>query len=787
MGTQNRHRGRIAAASVATSLALAVFAAPGSRADTTVPSTVTLTASPSGTGDGCTATEPCAIWTAQQQARHWAGATPVQVVLDDGTYFMSRPLTLTPADSGTPQFPVEYRAADGASPVLSGGLGVTGWKLADPSRGLWSAHVPAGAVSRQLFLDGKRLPRASGSPPGAWKQTSTGYFTTDSAVASWRNPSNIELVFSMGNGFWTVPRCDVASITATTGGADVTVRQPCWSNLHIPDQPSGVTNPTDANGDNAMGGFEGLSDANPPSSIENAYELLTSPSQWYLDQSSDTLYYMAHSGENVPAESFVMPIEQSLVDVSGTPDDPVHDVIFKGIEFAYTTWMQPSGDDGFAEMQANFTLTGPNASGSVQGSTVPPEGTCQYTSPPGTCPFAAWTQEPAAVTLTGAHDVQVLDGVFTHLGAAGLNVVHGSQDNLIQGNVITDTSGSGIQLGSADDAQPIGGDTNEIVQGNMITDNWIHGIAAEYQGGVGIWVGYTRGTTISHNQIDDTPYTAISFGWGGWHTDTLHPDNPSISGGNAITDNLIYDYLTTIPDGGAIYTNGTQGPPDPSGPAADPFLTSSASSAQMARGLTITGNVALVATWSEFAYYNDEGSDYITYADNVEYQAHAFGTGGCNTVGHIAFDGNYFAQPMGGYICPPPPVDITISNHHIIPDHPGPGDIPSAVLASAGLEPGFRSLVTSVAPVVSGVGPQAGPTAAYAQALVSGSGFGPGTEVYFGQPSAVTKSPAVTVLSANYLEATPPPGAIGQVDVIVRTPSGTSATGSADQFVCLPG
>lgn len=767
--------GRWKAPALAVSLLGGVLlTAPAAQALTGSGTSVYLYVAPAGTAEACTHSEPCSLSAGQTEARRWAGHAPVHVVLEGGTYQLSRPLTFTAADSGTPDDPVSYEAAADAAPVLSGGIPVTGWKEVDSSTGLWSAPVPAGTVSRQLYVDDRRLPRAAAAPPGGWVPTSTGYFTTDAALAGWRNPSNMELDYSMGNGFWTVPRCEIASIQAAPGGADVTMAQPCWSNVHISDTPSDLTNPADANGDNAMGGFEGLTPASAPTTLENAYELL-SAGHWYLDQKTDTVYYMAaQAGENPGSESFVMPVLQSLVDVAGTLGAPVHELTLQGLTFSYATWLQPSSPDGFAEMQANFTLTGPNAANT--------QGTCQYTVPAGSCPFAAWTQEPAAVTLTAAHDVRLLGNTFTHVGAAGLNVVHGSQDNNIQGNVVTDTSGSGIQLGSADDAQPIGGDAREIVRGNTISDNWVHGIAAEYLGGVGIWVGYTQGTTIAHNQIDDTPYTAISMGWGGWHTDTLHADNPSVNGGNLITDNLIYNYLTTIPDGGAIYTNGTEGPSDPAGPPSDPFLTTSTSTAQMKRGLTITGNVALIATWSEFAYYNDEGSDYITYSDNAEYQNHAFGTGGCNTVGHIVFDNNYFAQPVGGYICPPPPVDINISNHHILPDHPGPGDAPDSLWASAGLEPGYRSLVTSAAPVVTGIGPQAGPTPAYTQVLVSGSGFTPDTVVYFGG----TRSPSVEVLSANYLEATPPPGVTGQVDITARTGAGTSAPSPADQFVEIP-
>lgn len=742
--------------------------------------TVHIVAAPGGSGSSCAPSHPCSIWTAQSVAQRHAGQADVDVELQGGTYHLSHPLVFSSADSGTSTHPVLYRAAAGSHPVLSGGIPVTGWSKS--AGGRWEGHVPAGTQSRELYAGGQRLVRASGSPPGEWVQTAQGFFTTDTAMASWPDASNMELDFSEGNGFWTEPRCGVASVQATTGGTDVTVRQPCWSNLSIPDTPADLTDPQHANGDNAMGGFEGLTKASTPSTVENTLELLTTAGQWYLDSATGTVYYMAKAGENPAQETFVMPVQQALVEGDGTLADPVHDLTLEGLTFAYTTWLQPSSDEGFAEMQANFTLTGVNASGSVSGSTVPPEGTCQYTVPAGTCPFAAWTEEPAAVTFRASHSVRIVDDTFTHLGAAGLNILYGSQNDLVQGNEIYDTSGSGIQLGSDNDAQPIGGDRREIVSGNTIVDNWVHNVAAEYEGGVGIWVGYTQGTTLAHNQIDDTPYTAISFGWGGWHTDTLHPDNPSDVGDNHITDNLIYNYLETVPDGGAIYTNGTQGPPDPSGPATDPFLTPSTSAAQMAKGLTITGNVALIATWSEFAYYNDEGSDYVTYADNVEYQAHAFATGGCNTVGHILFSGNYFAQPVGGYICPPPPVDIQFTSHHILPDHPGPGDIPISILSGAGLEPGFRWLVTARPPEVTGIGPQAGPTPAYPSVLVSGSGFQPGMAVYFGS----VPSPSVTVLSANYLTAAPPAGVTGQVDITVKTPAGTSAISSADQYVELP-
>ncbi|MHB8464545.1 MAG: right-handed parallel beta-helix repeat-containing protein [Acidimicrobiales bacterium] len=764
----------VAGVAILGSVALPARAEPGAG-----PPALRLVIAPAGQGAACTDSQPCSIGSAQARVRGASATRDVDVVVGDGTYTLAQPIELGAADGGRQGHHVLYGAAPGAHPVWSGGIQITGWRP-DPKAGLWSASVPPGTASRELYVDGKRAPRTTEAPPGAWIQTASGYTTTDTSVLTWRNPSSVELVFNEGNGFWTEPRCDVVAVAPTAGGANVVLRQPCWSNLHIPDTPAAVTDVAHATDDNAMGGFEGLTAVSPPSAIENVFADLSTPGEWYLDEPGHTLYYKPLAGQTPSSTSAVLPVLESLVTGRGTLDAPVANLEFRGLTFAYTTWLQPSGDDGFAEMQANVTLRGRNASGSDPASGRPPQGTCQYTIPAGTCPFAAWSRSPAAVTFHAGRGVVVDANTFTHLGAAGATFDYGSQGNLVQGNEITDTSGSGIQVGDTTDPAPA--DLREINDGNTISDNWIHDIAAEYHGGIGIWVGYTRHTLIAHNQIERTPYTAISLGWGGWHTDTLHPDNPSITSDNTVADNLISDYLMTLPDGGAIYTNGVQGPPDPTGPAADPFLTPSASVAQMRRGLTISGNVALLATWSEFAYYNDEGSDYITYDGNAEYQAHLFAHGGCNTVGHILIAHNYWAQPTGGYICPPPPVDVNLVDHHPIPDHPGPGDIPESLLAHAGLEPAFRALVTSRPPEVTGVGPQAGPTPLYPSVLVSGSGFTADTTVLFGS----VKASAVRVLSANYLVATPPSsGAPGLVDVVAETRAGSSAVSSRDQFAML--
>ncbi len=104
--------------------------------------------------------------------------------------------------------------------------------------------------------------------------------------------------------------------------------------------------------------------------------------------------------------------------------------------------------------------------------------------------------------------------------------------------------------------------------------------------------------------------------------------------------------------------------------------------------------------------------------------------------------------------------------------------------------PGGKSATSSadeftyvVAPAVTGVNPNEGPTAGGTLVTITGTNFTGATAVDFGTTAATN----VTVVSAAEITADSPAGT-GVVDVTVTTPGGTSATSSADRFtyVALP-
>jgi hypothetical protein len=164
----------------------------------------TVYAAPNGHGTKCVSAAPCSITQAQQTARALtateSATAPRDIVvsLADGTYALAAPLTFTAQDSGIAGHPVRWQAAPGAHPVFSGGAPIKGWQQSKTDTSLWSAPVPADLTTRQLYANGVRVPRASGKVSEAFTQTPTGFTASDGMMATWRDPQNIEFVFTGG-------------------------------------------------------------------------------------------------------------------------------------------------------------------------------------------------------------------------------------------------------------------------------------------------------------------------------------------------------------------------------------------------------------------------------------------------------------------------------------------------------------------------------------------------------------------------------------------------------------
>jgi hypothetical protein len=514
------------------------------------PTEARLYASPTGRGGGCSYESPCSLTEARDRVRsineNMRG--DIVVYLRGGTYVLSSPLKLTSQDSGSGGYQVIYRAYENEKPIISGGTRISGWTLHDGQKNVYKARVGTSLRTRQLYVDGVRATRARGeADPFGFVKTSAGYTTTDTAIEHWANVDDIEFVDFVQ---WLNYRCGVSSVSGTT----ITMQEPCWSNTQREYKPK----------DWRMGS---------PEWIENAYEVLDEPGEWYLDNSTGWLYYKPRPGEDISTATVIAPRLETLVEGTGTLDEPIHDVQFYGITFSYATWLAPDTDQGYAAGQAGF----------------------RYVSHGG---VSKQEKPQANVRFTAAKSIRFERNVFAHMGGVGLAFAHGSQDNTLIGNKFYDLSGGSIYLGDIDNHHP--SDSRAVVKDNVIKNNYITKVGAEYFDHPGIWVGYTDGSLIEHNELHDLPYSGISVGWGWGCVDppgdcdwTKSYTTPTVARDNKVRYNHIHDYTKVLVDGGGVYTLGAQ------------------------PGSEISNNYIHHQENLYAPVYLDEGTEYFTVENNV--------------------------------------------------------------------------------------------------------------------------------------------------------------------------
>jgi hypothetical protein len=121
----------------------------------------------------------------------------------------------------------------------------------------------------------------------------------------------------------------------------------------------------------------------------------------------------------------------------------------------------------------------------------------------------------------------------------------------------------------------------------------ISNVANEDWGCVGIGAGYVTDITITHNEINDVPYTGISMGWGWTKTSNVMKNNKIIG-------NKILHYGRQLYDVAAIYTLSAQ----PGSVISDNYIDS----------IYKAPYAHLPYHW--FYLYTDEGSSYFTIKNN---------------------------------------------------------------------------------------------------------------------------------------------------------------------------
>lgn len=620
----------LATAATAVAVAVSLAAHPGSSAQAAESAYVVVVA-PTGTrnaddaGPGNLGRPLATLGEAQSRARALAerGDRDVEVRLLDGTYRLEAPLRFDAADSGRGGRTVTWTAAPKASPVITGATAVTGWELDDEEAGIYRADVGTGFDTRQLYVDGVVAQKARLSlPRTAISLNADGFEILDQGFL-WlgdlpaQDRIEFQALLSFTNRFTPV---------ASIEGDVVTLQQPAW--------------------DNNTYGYDTVQSPlrTPTFFLLNSKAFLDEPGEWYLDTESGVLYYKPLEGQDMSTAQVELPRLETLVEVGGTYDEPATGLRFHGLTFTGTTWLHPSSPNGYANQQTGVFIDG-----------VQPERpddafqTCNFGCRGFEGSRNGWSQTPAAVQVSAAHDIVISGSRFVNLGSIGIGVGNdanahstevglGAQGVSVVGNTLTANAGGGIVVGGVRPDAHHPSDMRMTNKDIAVTDNRVYATSLEYLDHDAILATYVTGLTIAHNYVSDMPYTGIGLGYGWGANDVggspeymsrglydFQPvyDTPTTLRDVTMVGNHVRNVVQRMFDAGCIYTLSA---------IPDSFIDRN-----------------LCENSGQLGLYFDEGSRYITARQNVLLNtagqwAHANNIQGPNT-GNLTLIGNWSTNP----------------------------------------------------------------------------------------------------------------------------------------------
>lgn len=401
---------------------------------------------------------------------------PMTVFVREGMYYLGEPLVFGPEDSGTADAPIRYEAYPGEKPTVSGAQRLClNWQ---PYKdGILKATVPQSVMTvDQLFVNGKRKHRARYPSYDPENPTATGKGLIPTGQQYGKPPTELEFY---------LPQDEVNPTKEWEHPEEAFIHVRWFYGTHIY-QLRGI----DQEKKRFLLGRGGwhwntrlFEDADyihfSRCYIDNVFEELNTPGEWYFNRHDNILYYMPEENEDMTTALVEAPQLRQLVELRGTEDNPVHHITFSSFQFTHTTtvfmepWEAPSMGD--------------------------------------------WAiHRSGAVFMTGTEECAVENSL---LHATGGNAVFMDGYNLRSracGCTFTETGESAVCLVGYNMKRL--GTARPFPDECIIHNNHMHDLGEYNTQVAGVFLSCCQKTTVSHNDIHDVPRAAILINdptWGG--------------------------------------------------------------------------------------------------------------------------------------------------------------------------------------------------------------------------------------------------------------------------------
>ena len=441
-------------------------------------------------GDGSPATPFHIIHEAVEKARKDKNCTTIY--LREGEYILDTPLVLTSAD-GNDSKELIIRNYPGEKAIISSGITLD-LKWEKYKNGIMRAAVKGNPVMDMLIVNGdlRSMARYPDYDKTAVRFNGTSALATaPERVKKWKNPEGGYLhamhSHDWGDFHYRITGKNEKGELQLEGG---------WQN----NRPMGI------HPENRM--------------VENIFEELDAPGEWYYDKQEGWLYYYPLSDENINELVFETPQLKNLIEIAGTSSHPVKNITIEGIELTQTirTFMEHYEP----LLRSDWTI-----------------------------------YRGGAVIFRGTEKCTLRDCYIHHVGGNGVFFDKYNRYSAVTGSYLTSIGASaicfvgdvaGVRSPSFRYGEFVPLDKMDTAKGSQndnhpayceVYDNLICTIGLFEKQITGVELSMCRNITVSHNSIYDTPRAGINISEGTW-------------GGHIIEYNDIFNTVKETGDHGTI-------------------------------------------------------------------------------------------------------------------------------------------------------------------------------------------------------------------------------------------